>query len=173
MRLSSSFVAAAMPAFSRQLWLPVVLACLCCACSTPEERADAAFGELTAVVEQIRAELAGITDAETSRLALPALTEHAEALRDTLSCIDELAEDPALPQDARRRVSEQYHEPLRAAVDAALREGQRLARRALYHSDGLNRLLRRELAHYNTKGVHPWPYAVLAGRECRPKPPHK
>ncbi len=157
------------PFLPRRAWFPVLLAFLCCSCTTPEERADAAFAELTTVVEDIRGELAGITDAETARLALPALTGQAEALRDALSRIDELAEDPALPQEARRRVGERHHAPMRAAVDAALREGERLARRALYHCDGLNRLIRRESAHYSARGVHPWPRAVLAGREYRPR----
>ncbi len=55
--------------------------------------------------------------------------------------------------------------PLCVATDAALKEVHRLARHALYHSDGLNRLARREYAHYSSKGIHPWLRAVLAGRE--------
>ncbi len=154
---------------SHRLWLPVVLAALCCSCSTPEERADAAFSELTAGVEQVRAELAGIRDAQKAQLSLPALEELAEDLRETLARIDELAQDAALSPEARRRVGERHHEPLKTAVEAALAEVHRLARRALYHSDGLNRLARREYAHYSAKGLHPWPRAVLAGREYQGK----
>ncbi len=151
--------------------LPLALAALCCSCTTPEERAQAAFAELCTEVEELCLQLSGVVDAESADLAAPALEALADSLRDTLSRLDELAEDPELPQDARRRVGEQYHTPLRRAFDATMQQGERLGRRALFHSERLKRLARRELAHYSTRGVHPWPRAVLRGREYRPKPP--
>ncbi len=154
--------------------LPLALAALCCACTTPEEKADAAFAELCAVAEQVRAELAAITDAGSAEAALPVLEEQARALSDVLTRLDDLAEDPDLPQEARRRLGEQYHEPLHAVADAAMREAHRIVvRHALYQSKGLGRLARAEYAHYGNKHAHPWPRAVLAGREYRPKPPKK
>ncbi len=152
----------------------LTLAALCCSCSSPEEKADAAFAELCAVVELVHAELAAITDAESAEAAVPVLEEQARALSDVLTRLDDLAEDPDLPQDARRRLGEQYHEPLRSKADAALREAQRIVvRHALYQSKGLGRLARAEYAHYGNKNVHPWVRAVLAGREYRPKPARK
>ncbi len=160
------------PSLCRGLVL-AVLTLLCSSCISPEERACAAFAELCAQMEQLRVELAGMTDADSVQRALPALEAQAEELRELLSGIDELAEDPDLPQEARQRVGAQYHEPLRAAVEAALHELHRMGRHSLYHSAGLKRLARREYAHYSQRGVHPWPRAVFAGREYRPRPPRQ
>ncbi len=159
--------------FSLRPCLPVVLSLLCCACSTPEERADAAFAELTAMVQQLRAELAGIGSEAAAQQALPLLEEQAQELREILEQLDELALHPDMSPEARRRVGATHHAPLRAATDAAMEELVRLARHGLYHVEGLNRLARRELAHYSTKGVHPWPQAVCAGREYRVKSRHR
>ncbi len=149
--------------------LVLVLSCLCCACSTPEQRADAAFAELCERAAQVRAQLASVKDAESAQQSLEALEEQAEALRDVLTRLDELADDPALTPDARQRVGERHREPLREVTRSVLEEAVRLVRHGLYQCEGLNRLARREFAHYAGKRNHPWPRAVLSGREYRPR----
>ncbi len=151
----------------------LLLSALCCSCSTPEERAEAAFAELQGMVQYIGRSLATVVDDASAEAAAPVLEEQAEDLRDALNTIDGLADDPDLPQEARRRLGERYHEPLRTLTDAALREVYRVGKRDFYHSDRLRNLARREFAHYSVKGVHPWPRAVLAGRQYRPKPPRE
>ncbi len=154
-----------------RLVLPVALAALCCSCSTPEERADAAWGELIALAGQVRASLASVVDAESAEQAVPVLSGHAEALRDVLEQLDELGEDPDLPQEARRRLGKHYHAALKAEVEGALKEANRVVvRHRLYNCKGLERLARMQYAHYGTHGVHPWPRAVLSAREYRPQP---
>ncbi len=145
------------------------MALLCCSCSTPEQRADAAFAELCELAGALRAELSAVVDAESAQHAVPALEERAEALREVLARIDELAADPDMTPDARHRVSERHREPLREVTHSVLEEAVRLVRHGLYQCEGLNRLTRREYAHYASKGNHPWPRAVLAGREYRPQ----
>ncbi len=162
-----------LPEFSFRACLPLALAALCCSCTTPEERADAAFGELCAVAEQLRAELAGISDEASAERALPILAEQADELRDILARLDKLAEDPELTREVRRRLGERYHAPLKTVVDAIVLQAHRLALREMYHSEGLTRLARMEYAHYSPRKVHPWVRAVLAGREYRPKLPRK
>ncbi len=157
-----------MPHFLRSC-LPVVVALFCCACSTPEEKADAAFSELTAMVRCLRGELAAITNAEQAERALPQLEEQAEELRDILERIDELAIHPEMTPEARKRVGETHHAPLQAEVDAIVAELIRMGRRGMQLSENMKRLIRRETAHYGTRGVHPWPRAVLRGRVYRPK----
>ncbi len=155
--------------FSFRPCLPVVLALFCCACSTPEERADAAFAELTAKVQELQAELAGIGREASAEHALPQLEEQAEDLRGILKRIDELAIDPDMTPEARRRVGDAHHASLLAATEAAVEEAVRLGRREFCHSEGLRRLARHEYAHYSAKGVHPWARAVLKGREFKPR----
>ncbi len=144
--------------------LPLLaLGALCCACTSPEEQATAAYTELCTQLHLLQGELSAVQDAASAEQTAPALRERADALRDVLERIDELAESDTLSPEARQRVSEQFHQPLGEAVDAAMQQVIRLGYRSLYHSRALQHLLRREHAHYSAKGVHPWPRAVIKG----------
>ncbi len=162
--------AAMVSPLSHRFLLAPLLAALCCSCTSPEERAHSAFAELCLLAGQVQHELATVVDRESADRASARLAELAEELRDVLSRLDALAEDSDLTPELRRSIGQQYHAPLREAVHGALKESERVVMRHMFwQSKALERLARREYAHYGAKGVHPWPRAVYAGREYRAK----
>ncbi len=146
-------------------------ALVCCtSCASREERADAAFAELIAAIDSLTAQLALIDSEQAAEAAAEPLQDCLDDVWDALAEVDKYGEDPELPQEARRRIGEKYHEGLSRALGAALEQGGRLGARRLYRSPKLDQLSRHAYAHFSSTGRHPWPRAVLRGREYRPKP---
>ncbi len=141
----------------------------CCSCATREERADAAFAELIAIVNRLSADLAMVTSESAAEDAAEVLTERCDELWEALAEVDKWGEDPKLPQEARRRIGEQHHRNLALAVEAALQQVSRLSHHRLYSSPRLEQLARHAYAQFRSTGKHPWPRAVLRGREYRPE----
>ncbi len=149
---------------------PLALAALCCSCSTEEERADAAFAELCSLLVQVEAELGAVTDELSADTSVETLEAMGDRLYELLEELRERGDSPDMPQEARQRLGAKWHEPLRAAVDAAVGRAGRIVRHNLYFSKPMERLARREMARYSTaEKRYPWPAAVLRGREYRPK----
>ncbi len=151
--------------------LVVTAAFACVSCASREEKADAAFADLVEAVDALRDGMASVTGAESAAGGADVLAAACDDFWDALDRIDELGEDPELPQDARARLGEKYHGPLTRSVEAAWGQGMRLYTHRFYRSKELDRLYRHQVTRYQAKGRHPWLRAVLAGREYKPAPP--
>ncbi len=144
---------------------PLVLAVLCCSCSTKEERADVAFSELSTLVTQIGAELGSINNESSATAAVDTLTGLGDELHDVLTELGELGEDPDLSLEARSRLADKHGGPLRAAVSGAMVQGLRVIGCGFFRSQDLERLCRHQQLRYSSAQVEfAWPLAVLSGR---------